>query len=70
MLNFAIPQYLKIINKLKDMQRTVSIHSTISLAYTTALIKLNEYYTLITNQQYSHLGVAMICDPHMNLKVF
>lgn len=48
-LNFAIPQYLKMINKLQDMQRAVGIHLTISSACTVAIKKLNEYYTLIAN---------------------
>jgi hypothetical protein len=69
-LNFAIPQYLKMINKLQDMQRAVGIHSTISSACTVAIKKLNEYYTLIANQRWSHSGVATVCDPRMNLEVF
>ena len=52
------------------MQGIVGIHLTISLACTTALKKLDEYYTLTKNQRYSHLGVATICDPRMNPKVF
>ena len=58
------------INKLKDMQGIVGIHSTNGLDCTTALKKLDEYYTLTTNYRYSHSGVATICDPQMNLEVF
>ena len=68
--NFAIPQYLKIINKLKALQKEVGILSTISLAYITTYNKLNNYYTLTTNQQQSYLGVATICNPYINLNVF
>ncbi|OAF54838.1 hypothetical protein VC83_08685 [Pseudogymnoascus destructans] len=70
MLNFAIPQYLKMIKKLEALQKEVGISSTIGLACIAAHKKLNEYYTLATNQRWSHSGVATICDPHMNLNVF
>ncbi|KFZ18867.1 hypothetical protein V501_00969, partial [Pseudogymnoascus sp. VKM F-4519 (FW-2642)] len=69
-LNFAIPQYLKMINKLEALQKEVGISSTIGLACIAAYKKLNDYYTLATNQRWSHLGVATICDPRMNLNVF
>jgi hypothetical protein len=69
-LNFAIPQYLKMIKKLEALQKEVGISSTIGLACIAAHKKLNEYYTLATNQRWSHSGVATICDPHMNLNVF
>jgi hypothetical protein len=42
--------FVSLSQKMQDMQRTVSIHSTIGLAYITALMKLDEYYTLTTNQ--------------------
>lgn len=69
-LNYAIPQYLKMINKLNHMLKEVGEQSTIGIACNAALYKLNEYYTLTANQQYSHLSVATICDPRMNLEVF
>jgi hypothetical protein len=69
-LNFAIPQYLKMINKLEALQKEVSISSTIVLACVAAYKKLNDYYTLAANQRWSHSGVATICDPRMNLNVF
>ncbi|KFX99646.1 hypothetical protein O988_03715 [Pseudogymnoascus sp. VKM F-3808] len=58
------------INKLKALQKEVGISSTIGLAYIATYNKLNDYYTLATNQQWSHLGVATICDLQMNLNVF
>jgi hypothetical protein len=69
-LNYAIPRYLKMINKLNYMLKEVGEQSAIGIACNAALYKLNEYYTLTTNQRYSHLSVATICDPRMNLKVF
>ncbi|KFY94740.1 hypothetical protein V498_03750, partial [Pseudogymnoascus sp. VKM F-4517 (FW-2822)] len=69
-LNFAIPQYLKMIKKLEALQKEVGISSTIGLACIAASKKLNEYYTLATNHRWSHSGVATICDPRMNLNVF
>ncbi|KFY05160.1 hypothetical protein V491_09190 [Pseudogymnoascus sp. VKM F-3775] len=69
-LNFAIPLYLKMINKVKKMQHDVGEHSTIGIAYTAAYLKLHEYYTLATNRQYKHSAVATICDPRMNHIVF
>jgi hypothetical protein len=58
------------IKKLEALQNEVSISSTIGLACAAAYKKLNEYYTLATNHRWSHLGVATICDPRMNLNVF
>ena len=69
-LNFAIPQYPKMIKKLEALQKAVGISSTIGLACIAAYKKLNEYYTLATNQRWSHSGIATICDPRMNLNVF
>jgi hypothetical protein len=69
-LNFAIPLYLKMINKVKNMQQDVGEQSTIGIACGAALQKLNEYYTLATNQQCKHSAVATICDPRMNHGVF
>ena len=69
-LNYAITQYLKMINKLNHMLKEVGKQSTIRIVCNVALYKLNEYYTLIANQQYSHLSVATICNLRMNLEVF
>lgn len=46
-LNYAIPQYLKMINKLNHMLKEVGEQSTIGIACNAALYKLNEYYTLV-----------------------
>ena len=62
-LNTAIPQYIRMIKKLEDMKSTLNEKTPIFNAITMALRKLNEYYTLATNQQRSHLTIAIICDP-------
>ena len=49
-LNFAIPLYLKMINKVRTMQQDLTKQSTIGIACRATLQKLNEYYTLTTNQ--------------------
>jgi hypothetical protein len=69
-LNFVIPKYLKMIERLKMTIQAVGNQTTIGLACTAALLKLNQYYTLTTSQRYSHSAVATVCDPRMNLAVF
>jgi hypothetical protein len=69
-LNFAIPLYLKMRNKVRMMQQDLGEQSTIGIACGAALQKLDEYYTLATNQQCKHSAVATICDPRMNHGVF
>ena len=69
-LNFTIPLYLKMINKVTLLQEELGISSIIGVACGAALQKLNEYYTLTTNQQCKHSAVATICDPRMNHTVF
>jgi hypothetical protein len=49
-LNFTIPLYLKMINKVTLIQEELGNSSTIGLACGAALQKLNTYYTLTTNQ--------------------
>jgi hypothetical protein len=69
-LNYAIPQYLKMIRKLQQRQKEAGEQSTIGQACTAALQKLDSYYTLATTQRYSHSNVATICDPRINHLVF
>lgn len=69
-LNFTIPQYLKMINKLKALQKEVGISLTIGLAYIAAYNKLNNYYTLTINHRWSYSRVAIICNLYINLNVF
>lgn len=69
-LNYVIPKYLKMIERLKMTIQAVGNQTTIGLACTAALLKLDKYYTLTTSQRYSHSAVATVCDPRMNLAVF
>ena len=49
-LNFTIPLYLKMINKVISLQEELGKSSTIGVACRAALQKLNEYYTLTISQ--------------------
>ncbi|KFZ19521.1 hypothetical protein V501_00632 [Pseudogymnoascus sp. VKM F-4519 (FW-2642)] len=65
-LNYAVPQYMRMIKKLEDIGRKLPEQSLIATASLIALKKLNDYYTLATNQQQSHSTIAIICDPRKN----
>ena len=69
-LNKVIPQYVRMINKLKVQRTQFGISSLIGSACTAAIEKLEEYYTLATSQRESHSVVATICDPRLNWNVF
>ena len=69
-LNSAVPQYMRMIKKLEEMKEEQEHQSTITKAITMAIKKLDEYYTLATNQQWSHSTIATICDPRYNFNVF
>jgi hypothetical protein len=69
-LNYAVPQYMRMIKKLEDIGRELPEQSPIATASLIALKKLNDYYTLATNQQQSHSTIATICDPRYNFNVF
>src|ERR1700722_15818042 len=67
-LNYAIPQYLKMLKKLESCRTLWGVESVLGQACTAAHVKLSDYYTLIRGQ--SHAVVATICDPRFNLNVF
>jgi hypothetical protein len=69
-LNYAVPQYMRMIKKLEDMRSELPERSPIANATSIALKKLDDYYTLATNQQQSHSTIATICDPRYNFNVF
>ena len=69
-LNKAIPQYLRMINKLKVQQTQFDTNGLIGDACKASISKLEEYYTLATSQRASHSIVATICDPRLNWNVF
>ena len=49
-LNYAVLQYMRMIKKLEDIGRELLEQSPIATAALIALKKLNNYYTLATNQ--------------------
>jgi hypothetical protein len=69
-LNYAVIQYMRMTQKLEVFKAGYTENSTIYDACLAALKKLNEYYTLATNQQRSHSTIATICDPRYNFNVF
>jgi hypothetical protein len=58
------------INKLESMRKEVGDKTAIGEACIVAIKKLDEYYTLATNQRASHSVVATICDLRLNFNVF
>jgi hypothetical protein len=69
-LNYAVIQYMRMSQKLEVLKSSYTEHSTMYEAITVALKKLDDYYTLATNQQRSHSTIATICDPRYNFNVF
>lgn len=61
-LSYAVLQYMRVIKKLKDIRNELLECSLIANATFVALEKLNNYYTLATNQQQSYSTIATICD--------
>jgi hypothetical protein len=69
-LNYCIPYYLRLMDKLKKMRDSTGYKSPIGEACFAAYEKLNQYYSLATNQRHSHSTIATICDPRFNFDVF
>src|SRR5450432_1729998 len=67
-MNYAIPQYLQLLNKLELLRTHFNSNTTLGKACTAAYDKLHNYYLLIRKQNYG--TVAMICDLWFNLNVF
>jgi hypothetical protein len=68
-LNYCLPYYLRLMNKIKIMKKTVK-HASIAEACTIAFNKLDDYYSLATAQRSSHSTIATICDPRFNYSIF
>jgi hypothetical protein len=69
-LNYVIPQYILMLQKLKKMLQHFGEHTAIGQACSVAIKKLDEYYTLATSQRESHSTIATICDPRYLMNVF
>jgi hypothetical protein len=67
-MNYALPQYLRLLNKLELLRTHFGSNTTLGKACTSAYDKLHEYYLLIRKQNYS--AVATICDLRFNMNVF
>lgn len=68
-LNYCVPYYLRLMDKIKKMKKTVK-HISIDEACTAAFNKLDDYFSLATSQRSSHSTVATICDPRFNFSIF
>src|SRR3979411_133021 len=69
-LNYGVVQYMRMTQKLEVFKSTFKEHSSMHDATIAALKKLDEYYTLATNQQRSHSTIATICDPRYTFNIF
>src|SRR5450432_1003986 len=67
-MNYAIPQYLRLLNKLELLRTYFNSNTTLGKACIAVYDKLYNYYLLIRKQNYG--SVATICDPRFNLNVF
>jgi hypothetical protein len=60
-MNYAIPQYLRLLNKLELLKTAFGANTQLGKAYTSAYDKMDEYYKMIKKQNFAI--VATICDP-------
>jgi hypothetical protein len=67
-LNYAIPQYLKLIRKVSEKQSEWGPGTPLGIACQKSLDKLTEYFTESLNHPCA--SVATICDPRFNVNIF
>ena len=67
-MNYAIPQYLRLLHKLELLRTHFGANTTLGQACTSAYTKLDEYYKMIKKQNFA--VVATVCDPRFNFNVF
>jgi hypothetical protein len=60
-INYAIPQYLRLLYKLELLKTYFGANTTLEQACTSAYVKLNGYYKIIKKQDFA--VVATVCDP-------
>jgi hypothetical protein len=67
-MNYAIPQYLRLLHKLELLRTHFGANTTLGQACTSTSAKLDEYYKMIKKQDFA--VVATVCDPRFNFNVF
>jgi hypothetical protein len=67
-MNYAIPQFLKMIKRVIEKQVEWGATSALGIGCQMALDKLNEYFTEYIGHGFS--SIATICDPRFNFNVF
>ena len=67
-MNYAIPQYLRLLHKLELLRTYFRANTTLRQACTSVYAKLEEYYKMIKKQNF--VVVAIVCDPRFNFNIF